>query len=216
MTDIAWFIGGMWHGVELFSTLAERLIRYSVSIMLLGMAGLLFLHAFNGWIGDPWTVPWITEVAPYMLVWCIFLMLGSTAKDDRHIKVSFLPYRLLGEIRGKSFVYIAESLAGLVIAIYLSKQAWAFVATSRNLHIIRLSMGGWEYPLWIVRMGILIGFIFLAFIYFVRSVNWTREFIVSRIKSSEPGSNKVSTMEIQGNQARTGAEGGPASKDGYK
>jgi TRAP-type C4-dicarboxylate transport system permease small subunit len=180
------------------------------------MAGLLFLNALNGWLGDPWQVDWSLEIAAYMMVWSIFLMLASTAKEDRHIKVPFFPIRLLGEKRGNSFVYIAESLVGLMVSIYLSKQAWAFVATTRSLDVRRLSMGGWEYPMWIVRLGILIGFIFLAFIYFERSVNWTREFIASRGKRDEPGSGEATTMELQGGQTIADAEGSPARQEGDK
>ncbi|MFC2018066.1 TRAP transporter small permease [Chloroflexota bacterium] len=216
MTGIVQLFESIWRVVGLFSTLAEKLIRYSVCLMLLGMAGLLFLFAFNGWIGDPWKVDWSKEIAAYMMVWSIFLMLASTAKEDRHIKVPFFPHRLLGEKRGKGFVYIAESLVGMVIAIYLSKQAWAFVATRRSLDIKRLSMGGWEYPMWIVSLCVVIGFIFLAFIYFERSVNWVRELIASRGKSGESGSGEATTMEMQGDQTRDDAEGVPALKDGDK
>lgn len=166
-------LGASWHGFEIFADLTDRFwLTFGVAL-LIGMWALLLVNTIAGWVGND-AVGWSREILSFMIAWSIIIMAGPVARRDEHIKVTFLPEKLLGEKRAKDFMQVADNLVGLALCTYLTLHSFRFVYQTYELHRVVQSSKGWEYPLWIIRSGIFWGFLFSSIYYFERTVRWTR------------------------------------------
>lgn len=98
----------------------------------------------------------------YFAAWAMAAMsclgLAHTFKQGEMIRVGLLLERLGGRTR-----LVAEALALTIAAaflVYLSWQAWAFVATSRRLN--DMSDGVLPVPLWLPQMALVAGLVILT------------------------------------------------------
>ena len=95
MRALGWGFGALWRGFEIFSTVVHKTTITSTVIMLVGMWVLLTLNSLVRWFGG--NVSWSLEIIGYTIIWSIFVMMGPVAKQEGHIKMTFIPVRLLGE-----------------------------------------------------------------------------------------------------------------------
>ena len=196
----------LWHGFQMFSTVVEKSAQSFAMIMLYGMWGLMTVNAISRWLGVNVSVAWSLEIVGYMIVWTIFVMIGPVAKWDAHIRMNFIPMKLFGENRGISFMRMAENLTALGICLYMTIHAYRWIDMTKDMGLEARSVADWYYPLWIIRLAILVGFILICLFYFERTVNWIVNFITQKGKTSMPGNGEVATSEIQGVQISTNAK----------
>ena len=155
--------------LEIISTAMERFWHSVAIVLLIGMWGLLLLNAISRWIEHE-SIAKPVELVGFMLAWTIFVMMGPVAKLDKHIKVTHFSVLLLGEKRGLMFTHIVESAAGLSFSIFMSIHAYRWILWTFHEDKQYDSAFGWGYPLWIIRLGLFLGFTFLSFFYFERIV----------------------------------------------
>jgi len=136
------------------------------------------------------------------------------AKLDAHIKVPFLTSKLLGERRGASLRDITENLVGLGYSIYLTLPAFDWVSSTFRSGDVETLTGNLTYPLWVVRLGIFLGFTLLAFFYFERTVKWFINVASQEGGVSEPESSPPTTpIEANGSQTSLSFKEGHALED---
>jgi len=169
--------GTLWRGFEVFCNLVNRFwIAFGVAL-LSGMWVMLVLNCIGRWT-DAFSVGWTFELLGYMVAWSIFIMAGPITRWDAHIKVSMVPDRLLGEERGAAFMHAVENFVGLGFCIYLSVHAFRFIKLVYDQHWVEKGSVGWDYPMWILYLGILVGFFVSSLFYFERTVIWIRKLFI--------------------------------------
>lgn len=213
MRGFARGFGALWRVFQIISTVMERSAHTAAIIMLYGMWGLLFLNALSRWLGSSLGVAWSLEIVGYMIAWSIFVMIGPVAKWHRHVKMVFLPVKLLGERRGNIFMRLSENLTGLGICLYMTIHAYRWIDMTRDMGMKSQSVGGWFYPMWIVRLAVLIGFILLCLFYFERTVEQIRSFMTRGVGFGEFGSGEAAASEAKGDQTSASATEGSARGD---
>lgn len=166
----------LWRIFEFFAGFVDRFSQIFGVIILTAMWGLLLINAIARWT-DLMETGWSIEITSYLVAWSIFVMMGPITRSDEHIKVTFLPEKLLGEQRGRAFVYATENILVLLLCIYVSYHAYILIDKSRGYEIE--STGGWYYPMWLIRSGVLVGFSISAMFYFERTVKWIMHFFTN-------------------------------------
>lgn len=161
-----------WRGFEMVSTVLDSFWHITAVIFLVGMWLLLLLNTISRWLETDSIQGWPLELVSYMLVWTIFVMLGPAARWNKHIRVTYFSGLLLGEKRGEILMQFIENTAGLSFATFMAIHAYRWVDLTHRMNVEYPSAGGWEYPMWIVRSGLFVGFALLAYFYFERLVNW--------------------------------------------
>ena len=106
--------------------------------------------------------------------------MGPVTRNNENIRVSFLPEKVLGEKRAATFIYVFENIVALLLCIYLAKGSYDLIITTRDIDLRVESAGGWEYPMWIIRSGIFVGFLLACIFYFERMVKWLLSFFTDK------------------------------------
>ena len=205
----------IWRGFEIFSAVVERFSRALAVILLIAMSVMLLLNAAARWgIAPSSMMGWPLSIVGYMIAWSVLVMMGPVAKLDAHIKVPFLTSKLLGERRGAMFRTLLENLVGLGYSLYLTLPSYEWVSSTFRSGDVETLTGNWTYPLWIVYLGIFMGFAFLAFFYFERTVKWFINIASQKGGVSEPESSPPTTpMEANGGQTSLSFKEGHALED---
>ena len=172
----------LWRIFELIAGILDRSCQIFTVAMLAGMWGLLMINAISRWtdILPPSSIAWSIEITKYLVAWSIFVIMGPVTRNNENIRVTFLPEKVLGEKRAATFVYVFENLVGLFLCIYLAKASYDLIIFTHDNGMRTPSSGGWYYPLWIIRSGILIGFVLACIFYFERMVKWLLGFFTDR------------------------------------
>jgi TRAP-type C4-dicarboxylate transport system permease small subunit len=188
---------GLLRGLDILSTLVEKILTSAGVVFLIGMWGLLLVNTVARWISitSDWNpdTGWTLEIVGFMIVWSIFVMIGPVAKWDMHIKVNYFPEKLLGERRGASFIRMMENLTGLAVCIFMSIHTYRWIIETVNnpLGTGMLSSAGWVYPLWLLRLGLFVGFVSISFIYFQRTLKWIVDVVTQKEQAGELESGKA-------------------------
>ncbi|MFC1925512.1 TRAP transporter small permease [Chloroflexota bacterium] len=157
-----------------FSTIIERFLTIFSISLLLAMWALLLINTVDEWMDTSYKTVWMLDIVGWMVAWSIFLLMGPVARWDMHIKVNYFPTKLLGEKRGTTFIQMIENMTGLAVAIFLSIHSMRFVVWSGQQagDLSHPDLGDWTYPVWIVNLGLFVGFVSLALFYFERTIKW--------------------------------------------
>ncbi|MFC2017980.1 TRAP transporter small permease [Chloroflexota bacterium] len=207
----------LWRAFELIAGIIDRSCQIFTVAMLAGMWGLLMVNAFARWTDllPSGSIGWTIEITKYLVAWSIFVIMGPVTRNNENIRVTFLPEKVLGEKKAATFVYVFENIVALLLCIYLAKGSYDLIISTRDLGLMRPSSGGWEYPMWIVRSGIFVGFVLACIFYFERSVKWLLSFFTDRGILPVTGSPAPSSTGIEevGPGHRAEMSDTPADKD---
>ncbi|MFC2018119.1 TRAP transporter small permease [Chloroflexota bacterium] len=199
----------LWRGFEVFSNVIDTFWMTFAIALLVSMWGLLLVNTVAKWL-DIYSVGYTLEFVKYMMAWSIFVVMGAVTRTNDHIRVSFFPEKLLGERRGAVFMYVTENLVALGMCIYFTIHAYRFIIESYNSDFVEHSIGGWNYQMWIIRIGILVGFLFASLFYFERTMKMIKNFITHTeqevVSAGFMGSSSSSTKRKKDSQLETGAE----------
>ena len=188
----------LWRVFEAFADFMDNFWQIVGVAILTGMWGLLLLNALSRLTGIL-PINWSMEITGYMVAWSLFVMMGPIARSDQHIKITFLSEKVLGEKRAASFMHAVENLLGLFLCTYLSYHAITLVKETKLLGLTEESSEGWEYPLWIIQSGIVVGFALTALYYFERTVkSIIRLFTGSEVVSGGGSALFSSTQAVEG------------------
>jgi len=124
---------------------------------MIAIAILVFAEVVSRFFGQ--TRGFMEEFSKWAQVWFVYLMLGVIEKGRGHITVDILPRRV--PERYKTGLLIVFDIVTLVFAILLF---WSGVQVCQQLIQMGVPSGiGVTFPLWISRLCIPLGGIFLAF-----------------------------------------------------
>lgn len=194
----------LWRWFESVSNFVDKFCQAFGVTLLIGMWALLMINTLARWL-DVTTIGWSMEITSYMIAWSVFILMGPVTRSDEHIRVSFLPEKILGKERGDIFIFALESMAGLFLCLLLAVSSYDLIITTKSINYRIQSSGGWYYPMWIVRSGVFFGFCLSALFYLERTIKWLRQLVTG----NKPGAASENPML---NVATAAA--GKASTDG--
>ena len=122
-------------------------------------------------IAPSWTLDFVEEVQVYMVIWAIFLSLGTVTLMDRHVKSDFFINMFPPKL--KHGVEVLADVLGLIFSVFavyygsaVAYQAWEFGDVSTT--VLRV-------PLWIYFAALPGGALMMSIAYAVRlGRKWTK------------------------------------------
>lgn len=143
--------GSMLKCVFHMTALMNRVLRWSVGLMLFVMVAIVFLQILTRFalpkFGILISVPWTEELARYLMIWCIFLGAAAAARSGDLIAMDTLTTSLSPRNgwRVKLFAYIVTiAFFAFLIVIGIRWVSFGFVefSTVMNLpmYVVYLSM----------------------------------------------------------------------------
>jgi C4-dicarboxylate transporter DctQ subunit len=121
------------------------------------------------------------EFSRWFQIWLAYLMLGVVEKRRRHIAIDILPGMLTGKTR--DLLMIAISILNLIVAVVLCYAGIMLTQLLKQTGV--LSQTAIPTPMWIVRLCIPLGAIFLAFFSIEHIVSDIRNLISQNRRSKE-------------------------------
>ncbi|UCC60772.1 MAG: TRAP transporter small permease [Dehalococcoidia bacterium] len=166
--------------LDVFPAWVERATLLASVLMLIGMAGIMFLSTiFRYLLDSPWK--WSEEALVYMLAWSIFILMGSVARQYGHVRISFFIDRIMGSPdKAQRLSNVMENIIGLGIGIFLAYSAFRWMNFSREMGAIVWSAAGFTYAQWLTRIVPTLGLCLLSFFYLERSIRMLLAVAISR------------------------------------
>jgi TRAP-type C4-dicarboxylate transport system permease small subunit len=158
----------------------ERLTMGLSVTMLILMVSIMFLATiFRYILESPWK--WSEEALVYLMAWSIFILMGSVARQNQHVRIGFLMERIMGGPKRAELVSSAlENIIGVCIGIFLAYAAVRWTNTSREMGTIVWSATGVSYSQWLVRIIPTTGLCLLSLFYLERSIRMLISLVRSR------------------------------------
>ncbi|MDW7673904.1 MAG: TRAP transporter small permease [Bacillota bacterium] len=133
--------------MDFIDNFEENLIVVLLPVMVL----IIFTATFFRYSGLM-VLPWAEEVARYMMIWIIYLGIGTGAKKNSHFAVEIL-YKIMPQFTHKFFVYfrtlVVVGFCGYIINL------------SYNLIQAQIMMGqtspAMQIPIWVAYLAIPVG-----------------------------------------------------------
>jgi TRAP-type C4-dicarboxylate transport system permease small subunit len=162
----------------------EKATMLASVLMLIAMVGIMFLSTiFRYLLNSPWK--WSEEALVFMLAWSIFILLGTVARRDEHVRIGFVMELLLGPEKAKRVWTVIENVLGLGVGIFLAYAGYTWLDISRDMGSISWSAAGFSYPQWVTRIVPTLGLSLLAFFYLERNTRMIIAFFAAR-RSKKP------------------------------
>jgi TRAP-type C4-dicarboxylate transport system permease small subunit len=102
---------------------------------------------------------WALEVIIYAITWAVFIMASILLKERRHVGVQFVLDHL--PARTRYLTEISVSIVGLCFCVFLARYGLAVAMRAKSLELT--STTALAFPLWVVRMSIVVGASLLVF-----------------------------------------------------
>jgi TRAP-type C4-dicarboxylate transport system permease small subunit len=117
-----------------------------------GFYGILMRYVFVKPVG------WVEEVLTYLLVWALLVIISPVQQDNGHIRVESLIDRVSPAWRKVlELLSIIVSFAFCLVMIYYGWNIVEFL-----LLLDQMSESSLQFPMWLVRLSIPVGFILMA------------------------------------------------------
>ena len=140
------------------SRILEARLELISGIFLLLILGFVFSEVISRYVFEA-SHGFMEEFSRWFQIWIAYLMLGVIEKRRRHIAIDILPGRLSGKY--KTALMAVISIMNLIVAVVL---CWAGIELTQLLRQTGvLSQTNIPTPMWIVRICVPIGAVFLAF-----------------------------------------------------
>ncbi|MFC1926765.1 TRAP transporter small permease [Chloroflexota bacterium] len=149
-----------------------QLTNTSISVLFLMIIVLLmFMEVVSRYVVGGSVVSFAETIIRLTMGWTVFLLLGSVARMNEHIRIGFFIDKALGPKAG-SFVYAMENIVMLPLCIYLGWVGYRWVAFYFRLGFRDelTTIGGPTYPTWIPMVILPIGLFICAAFYLERMI----------------------------------------------
>ncbi|UCC59707.1 MAG: TRAP transporter small permease, partial [Dehalococcoidia bacterium] len=114
---------------------------------------------------------WYEHVIILMLVWSIFILVGSSTRRDDHIIVGFFIEKIAGsEERARRIRTVLDTVIGLGISTFLVWALYRWAAYSHSLGSLIYITGTGYYAEWIRRVPVVVGIGLVSFFYLERFI----------------------------------------------
>ncbi|MBN2060800.1 MAG: TRAP transporter small permease [Deltaproteobacteria bacterium] len=146
------------HRLSRLSNILENICRSAAGILMLAMAALVFAEVINRYLFSS-SYEFVPVISSWFMVWMTYFMLGAIMKTRQHISIDILPSLIPGN---RLFYLLAFfDLVSIIFSLVLCYGALKYdlMVMKTNLHSI--SVPG--IPIWIVRLSVPLGGIFLLF-----------------------------------------------------
>lgn len=158
---------------RLLERISLWLDRVSISagiIMLFLMLALTFMSVILRY-GFDISYAWYEHVIILMLVWSIFILVGSSTRRDDHITVGFFIEKIAGsEERARRIRTVLDTVIGLGISTFLVWALYRWAAYSHGLGSQIYITGTGYYAEWIRRVPVVVGIGLVSFFYLERFI----------------------------------------------
>lgn len=147
----------IWTKIELYTVGILALIGAFI-----GFYGIVMRYVFVQPVG------WTEEVITYLLVWGLMIVISPVQKYNEHIRVDFAFDKLSTRMKNvvQIFILTLSTLFSIIVIIY----GWRIVENVIKLN--QVSQSSLQFPLWIVRLSIPVGFALLT-LRFIQSALFT-------------------------------------------
>lgn len=115
-------------------------------------------------------LPWLEEVARYLLIWSVFLGTAVLARNNDHITIDAISNAL--PTSANTVIRVVVALLGILIASYFAYLGWLF--TARAYQQQQLSLTGY-LPVWIGYLVIPVGLGLVAVSYLLSLIALFRD-----------------------------------------
>ncbi|SFQ66058.1 TRAP-type C4-dicarboxylate transport system, small permease component [Psychrobacillus psychrotolerans] len=137
-----------------FAKVLNNFEKTLVTLSMFLMVILIFLQVFSRYVmGD--AIGWTEEASRYLFIWLIFLSIGISFIEKKHISIDIVLDRLpLGFQKAiQQFVYLLL----LVLSVFLLVQGLDLIENMRSFNQKSATL---QIPMWIVYSALPVGFLF--------------------------------------------------------
>jgi len=149
-----------------------QLTNTGISVFfLMAIVILMFMEVVSRYVFGGSVISFAETIIRLTMGWIVFLLLGSVARMNEHIRIGFFIDKALGE-RAGSFVYTLENIVMIPLCIYLGWTGYRWVAFYFRLGFRDelTTIGGPTYPTWIPMVILPIGLFICAAFYLERMI----------------------------------------------
>lgn len=155
------------------------------AVFLMLIATLMFIDVIGRYFGG-FALGFSPTLITLMLGWGVYLLVGSVARRDEHVRISFVIERVLGQ-RAKAVYHAVENILSLGLCGFLIYAGYLLIASYMEIGQQTLFMpraaGSIKYDAWINVIVIPLGFFIAALFYIERIAKQIRSL---RRKQREP------------------------------
>lgn len=163
-------------------------------VFLVVMTSLMFVTTvLRYFIGS--AVPYTMVILTGLMVWITFLLIGSVARNNEHLRITLLPDIVFRE-RSNEFVAAIENLVATPLCLYMT---WVGIdwLDFRIDQGARYMIGYTDsYPAWIPNMILPIGFGLASLFYLERSIKQISSFIQQRRNGQNASDAESDNVEM--------------------
>jgi len=124
-------------------------------------------------------MPYTMLILTLLMVWFVFLLVGSVSRGDEHIKISGLVEVVLRK-RAKAFLFMVENIVALPLCIYFTWAGYCWIAHRMSQGSLSFIGEYHTYPAWIPNIIVPIGFGIASLFYLERTAKQVRAFLLRR------------------------------------
>jgi len=133
--------------------------------MLITMTILIFVQVFTRYVMSD-TVTWTEEASRYIFIWLIFLSIGVSFNEEKHISITILKDRL-SDLQQKMMQQVVYTLVFL-LSILMVYQGFVLIEKMIKLGQHSASLGA---PMWLVYLSLPVGFLLTILRLIQNSIN---------------------------------------------
>ena len=139
------------------------------------MAGMMFAEVIYRIFTGGSLLQFGQTILRAMVAWSVFLLVGSVARRDEHIRITFFIEKALGS-RAQTVWSVLEDIVTLPICIFLVWASWRWLAHTmeQDVQFTLFQLAGFTYPAWIIYVIFPIGMGLGALFYIERVVRRIR------------------------------------------
>ncbi|WP_049693743.1 TRAP transporter small permease [Planococcus versutus] len=140
----------MTYFLKMLNGFEKVLVTISMALMVI----LIFVQVFTRYImGD--ALSWTEEASRYLFIWLIFLSIGISFIEKKHISIDIISDRL----PKKAQIILQQSIFLILIAlsVFLLIGGWDLV---EQMQTFKQKSATLQVPMWIVYLSLPIGFLF--------------------------------------------------------
>jgi len=151
--------------------IVQNITVYITKGFLLIMVGMMFAEVICRLFTGGSLLQFGQTILRAMVAWSVFLLVGSVARRDEHIRITFFIEKALGN-RAQTVWSVLEDIVALPICIFLVWAAWRWMAFTieQDVRLTLFQLAGFTYPSWIIHIVFPVGMGLGALFYIERIV----------------------------------------------
>ena len=146
------------HRLTAVSGILENFCRSAAAVLMLAMVALVFGEVISRYLFS-FSYEFVPVISSWFMVWMTYFMLGAILKARQHISIDILPSKIPGKYKASLLVFF--DVVSLIFALLLSYGGIRYDLLVMKTGVYSVSMP--FIPMWIVRLSVPLGSLFLFF-----------------------------------------------------